>query len=90
MVERWSLKPQVSGSIPGAPAILLTGDLIMPDYLGAKESLHKMSTAALALVEAMLPILDAAHAEKPEAGFDKQKESLLKSASELKFLNLEE
>lgn len=58
------------------------------DKLGARESLHKMSMAAL--VEAMLPILDKAHAEKPDAGFDAQKEKLLALANDLVFLNLEE
>lgn len=60
------------------------------DKLGARESLHKMSMAALALVEAMLPILDKEHAEKPDAGFDAQKEKLLALANDLVFLNLEE
>ncbi|QPB12224.1 hypothetical protein [Providencia phage PSTCR5] len=60
------------------------------DKLGARESLHKMSMAALALVEAMLPILDKAHAEKPDAGFDLKKEELLRLSNELVYLNLEE
>ncbi|AQT25350.1 hypothetical protein PR1_80 [Providencia phage vB_PreS_PR1] len=60
------------------------------DKLGAKESINKMSFAALALAEVMLDLLDKAHAEKPEAGYDKRKAKMQQLIAELKFYTEEE
>jgi len=57
----------------------------MPDYLGAKQSINKMSKAALALAECMYPLLEEAHSLKPYAGFDIQLLKLKELASQLKF-----
>ncbi|QNN97754.1 hypothetical protein [Proteus phage 2] len=57
----------------------------MPDYLGAKQSINKMSKAALELAECMYPLLEEAHNRKPNAGFDAQLLKLKELASQLKF-----
>lgn len=57
----------------------------MQDYLGAKQSINKMSKAALALAECVYPLLEEAHNRKPNAGFDTQLLKLKELASKLKF-----